>query len=194
MKEALLKVEITCVPHRRQRNPARTQPYRTSRRSACHNGAPTAPQKALSGVKLAGDQQLQRGKSGSATFHGTDLFGLSPEDRSHEGCSFRSSIPWRFPRSNHGDFHARRRERQTQIFRPGTHGSRRLSQDDAPETRNRRARQQTRITIGQRRFLRAARKAERDFPDGSARTASGNSSTKQTADSTSTHCALSPPA
>ena len=49
----------------------------------------------LSGV-LAGDPRFTV-TGGSATFHGVDLLALSPENRSHEGLSCRSSIRWRFP-------------------------------------------------------------------------------------------------
>ncbi len=49
----------------------------------------------LSGV-LAGDPRFNV-SSGSATFHGTDLLALSPEDRSHEGLFLSFQYPVEIP-------------------------------------------------------------------------------------------------
>ncbi len=57
---------------------------------------PNGSGKSTFGGVLAGDPRFSV-ESGSATFHGTDLFGLSPEDRSHEGLFLSFQYPVEIP-------------------------------------------------------------------------------------------------
>lgn len=90
---------------------------------------------------------------GTVDLHGKELLELSPEDRSHEGLFLSFQYPVEIPGVSMVNFMRAAVNEKRKYFNEAPAVGKRLPETHAPETRNRGARQQACVTLGQRRIL-----------------------------------------
>ena len=131
---------------------------------------------------------------GEVRYKGKDLLAMSPGGARARGRLPRLPVPGRDLRRQQRLLPEGGGQRHPQASRPARAGRHRLPRPGEGEGQGRGHRRGAHQAAGERRLLRRREEAERDLPDGGARSRPWPSWTRRTPASTSTPCASSPPA